>query len=603
MCHFIFYLVLLSVVFHQEVNAQWTQPPLQAIYYSPSIIGQDPHEREIDIYTDFFNNLHVRDLALIKEIGATHVVVSENWADDGTNEHLMFMKTLEKYRLFLIVTFAIPMQNDPSLRDSSKSAFKRLVTEFYDPFYASLLWGFSIPVPDLDKMSEQDVEAYYALINELQELNQDGAYNPKNRPNITAGFPLNSRDGTVPAYFKPPTITPDFWSLDIYGGTVDTLTDDFLNTYFTAFGSGVTPLPYIVTLKTTSLNQSISDESYQVSGFNHIYAYVNSANTQYGVMYGYVFYEFSDEWWRSDLSTGGYDVEGCPNSNPYAHTACGITTYFGPFALEYSGLFYLRDIPLGYCIVPKLATLTLMEIWNPAGSMTVGKPICVGITQIVPYLVYPILVGCCILVFALLLVLPAPTPPKIIDRQLQYFADDDLERTHFMDGNTSVNGGNIPVADSTDNIRINPNPTSSNKIRAPNTSVLRKSAENEPLLITKTDNSIKSRGTSSISSPKDQPHYIPAESSTSSTPHRTLNNSGPGNTQSLKDSASASTDKSTSTQYRAPNNNPGPSNIPSIIPASTPASTPASVPTYRANNTSNSSKNTETKPPDNKSNH
>jgi hypothetical protein len=401
------------------------------------------------------------------------------------------MKTLAKYRLFLIVTFAIPMQNDPALRDSAKSAFKRLVTEFYDPFYASLLWGFSIPSPDLDKMSEQDVEAYYSLINELQQLNQDGAFDPAKRPNITAGFPLNTRDGTVPAYCKPPTIIPDVWSLDIYGGQSDDQPDDFINSYWQAWsGTTIQPRPYMVVLKSTSLNESMSDETFQVNVFNELYTYVNN-NPFNNMLYGYVFYEFSDEWWRSDLSTGGYDVEGCPNSNPYAHTACGITTIFGPFALEYSGLFYLRDIPLGYCIVPKAVTTTLLTLWNPAGNIAVGKPICVGITEVVPYLVYPILVGCCIVVFALLLVLPAPTPPKIIDRQLQYFADDDLERTHFMDGNPSVNGGNIPISDSADILRINPNPASSNKIRTPNTSVLRKSAENQPLLIT-TDKALHS---------------------------------------------------------------------------------------------------------------
>jgi len=166
--------------------------------------------------------------------------------------------------------------------------------------------------------------------------------------------------------------------------------------------------------------------------------------------------------------------------------------FFGPFALEYSGLFYLRDIPLGYCIVPKAVTTILKNQWNAAANIPVGKPICVGITEVVPYLVYPILVGCCIVVFALLLVLPAPTPPKIIDRQLQYFADDDLERTHFMDGNPSVNGGNVPISDSVDILRVNPNPASSNKARTPNTTtVLKKSAENQPLLIT-TDKALHS---------------------------------------------------------------------------------------------------------------
>jgi hypothetical protein len=50
--------------------------------------------------------------------------------------------------------------------------------------------------------------------------------------------------------------------------------------------------------------------------------------------------------WRSDLATSGvgFDQEGCPNGNPYAHTACGLTNFGSGnmLALEYTGLFKIE---------------------------------------------------------------------------------------------------------------------------------------------------------------------------------------------------------------------------------------------------------------------
>jgi len=317
---------------------------INVIYYSPSVIGQDPHEKQIDIYTDFFHSLHERDLKIIKEMGATHIIVSENWSDDGSDEHLTFIDSLAKNNLKLIVTFAIPMQNDPILKDSAKSGFRRLLGEFMDDIYSDRLWGFNIPAPDLDEMSEQDVGAYFTLVNELMGLNSEITYKNFVR-NISVGFPINTRDGTVPLYCQPPIITPDVWTMDIYGGINDVgSTLDFMNSYISAF-TNQNPIipPLMAIIKTTSLNGSLSDEIYQLDAFNNIFEYLE-LNTYKPHIYGKVFFEFSDEWWRSDLSTGGYDVEGCPNSNPYAHTACAITTVFGPYPLEYSGLFGLRDL-------------------------------------------------------------------------------------------------------------------------------------------------------------------------------------------------------------------------------------------------------------------
>jgi len=276
--------------------------------------------------------------------------------------------------------------------------------------------------------------------------------------------------------------------MDIYGGIDDIGSNiDFMNSYISAFtNQNPTIPPLMAIIKTTSLNGSHSDEKFQLATFNDIFDYLE-LNAYKPHIYGKVFFEFSDEWWRSDLSTGGYDVEGCPNSNPYAHTACAITTVFGPYPLEYSGLFGLRDVPLMFCIVPKKIANRIFEVWNPSKNLGI-EPLCASIPDVVPILVYPIIVCVSIIVITLLLVLPTPTPPKVRDRQLQYFADDDLERTLLDRVAPSLNA---PPELSNDSLRTNLlTSTTTTKNRIPN--IGPKKNENQPLLVARDINSIHS---------------------------------------------------------------------------------------------------------------
>jgi hypothetical protein len=276
--------------------------------------------------------------------------------------------------------------------------------------------------------------------------------------------------------------------MDIYGGINDVgSTLDFMNSYISAFtNQNPTIPPLMAIIKTTSLNGSFSDEKFQLDTFNDIFDYLE-LNAYKPHIYGKAFFEFSDEWWRSDLSTGGYDVEGCPNSNPYAHTACAITTVFGPYPLEYSGLFGLRDVPLMFCIVPKKIANRIFEVWNPSGNLDTD-PQCASIPEVVPLLLYPIIVCVSLIVITLLLVLPSPTPPIVRDRQLEYITDDDLERTILDRAAPSVNAPHEP---SNDSLRKNiPTSTTTSKHRIPNIGL--KKNENQSLLVTRESNSIHS---------------------------------------------------------------------------------------------------------------
>jgi len=180
---------------------------------------------------------------------------------------------------------------------------------------------------------------------------------------------------------------------------------------------------------------------------------------------GIAIHEFSDEWWRSDLSKVGFDEkgEGCPNSNAYAHTSCGILVAAGGsdtqsiFSVEFTGLFELLNLPFRFCVVPKTSARTLQKMWaitssspnnkrsSPAATahtettgggkasatdapILPGQAYCSFIPAVVPWVyVVPTLSGLSLTVFLLLLSLPAPKPTKVKDRELKQIIHDDFD--------------------------------------------------------------------------------------------------------------------------------------------------------------------------------
>eukprot|EP01124_Arcella_intermedia_P008225 TRINITY_DN15164_c0_g1_i1.p1 TRINITY_DN15164_c0_g1~~TRINITY_DN15164_c0_g1_i1.p1 ORF type:complete len:464 (+),score=105.98 TRINITY_DN15164_c0_g1_i1:35-1426(+) len=400
--------------------------PNRTIYYSPSIIGQDSQVRKIDIYTDFFSLIHRRDLELIKELGATCIMVSENWAADGSTVHHYFMDMLLEFGISLIVTFAPPVNANAAFDDKAKSAFALLISEFFpDTRYYNLLIGFHIPSPPMEKMSSIDQLVYFQLVNQFSSIIEQKVTVPR-KPLLFTGFPINPVDRSVPiiANFDFTQVLTDYWVVDLYDS-------GYMDSYIGYWGSksmAVAPVLAMIKAQSFDNNKKESNQTIQAIMLETIFENYTQEITDFHMLTG--IFEFSDEWWRSDLATAGYDTEGCPNSNPYAHTSCGITTSQGIMNLEYLGLFQIRDIPLGYCVIPKEAAVRLCNLWNGNGkcSLTAGIPTCTGLTSVVPWYVFPILAGLSMVVFVLLLVLPTPNPPKITDKQLKYFVDDDLDR-------------------------------------------------------------------------------------------------------------------------------------------------------------------------------
>jgi len=200
------------------------------------------------------------------------------------------------------------------------------------------------------------------------------------------------------------------------------------------------PKPIVPVITTTSWddNAKVSNASKQADLIALIHSSLYASQQQ---LYGVAVHEYSDEWWRSDLSRVGIDLkgEGCPNSNAYAHTSCGIVTIAQAgnglqtlFALEYSGMFEIMNIPFRFCVVPKESARRLESIWSSGSSgnnpipppfttsFPAGSAYCSFIPAVVPWVyVIPILSGLSVTVILLLLLLPAPKPPTPKARELK----------------------------------------------------------------------------------------------------------------------------------------------------------------------------------------
>jgi len=85
----------------------------------------------------------------------------------------------------------------------------------------------------------------------------------------------------------------------------------------------------------------------------------------------------------------GFDIEGCPNSNPFAHSPCGFRVKDRITNLEWLGLFSLQYLPFHSCLIPKKVTKTLQALWA-TNTTDVSDPICAPFLPIlISYIPYP----------------------------------------------------------------------------------------------------------------------------------------------------------------------------------------------------------------------
>jgi len=125
----------------------------------------------------------------------------------------------------------------------------------------------------------------------------------------------------------------------------------------------------------------------QLINIDNAFANIN----KFGKVWGVGFYEFSDEWWASTDSDAGFDIEGCPNSNPYAHSPCGIRVQDGLVNVEWLGMYSIKYLPFRSCKIPKNITKTIQWLWLGTNTSSVGDTVCAAFfPSLISFLPYPI---------------------------------------------------------------------------------------------------------------------------------------------------------------------------------------------------------------------
>jgi len=153
----------------------------------------------------------------------------------------------------------------------------------------------------------------------------------------------------------------------------------------------------------TSLGRT--NQTSQLENFKQVFIDIsNQKNDDQTNMYSVeTIFEFSDEWWRGSTTETGFDVEGCPNSNPYAHTPCGMRIGSGTvLCTEYLGIYSVKSTFFQKCVVPKLVVNSIADRWG-AKNFNPNQTYCAPVMPIwIAYIPFPFSVGVYIAPFVLI---------------------------------------------------------------------------------------------------------------------------------------------------------------------------------------------------------
>jgi len=265
------------------------------------------------------------------------------------------------------------------------------------------------------------------LIGTLRSIMQE---KPTSKKNFMVGIGVKPKEGLLVEYTYPQFAMhdTDVWVIEFYSVDLD-FTGPFQKDWGKVWRKEKQPVVLPI-FQVDSFNQTLArpNETAQRIRFCQMLQYFYTNKVLKWKNWGMGFLEFSDEWWRSSLEAAetGFDLEGCPNSNPYAHTACGIGLVRSQvLSVEYTGLYELRDLPFHFCYKPKEVVAYLAYAWgntslppvNGSNAFDLVKDadlFCVPIKFIIPWEAFYGLIPLTVAALVLILILEPPRPPEVI---------------------------------------------------------------------------------------------------------------------------------------------------------------------------------------------
>jgi len=332
---------------------------VNVMYYSPSSIGDDVISDEIDFYTSPYMSLHNVFIKIMSErYGVTHIIVNNRW-DACDDCHADFLTLLMSYNMSLIISLVVPTNGETA---KGTSSLLKLVVRELGP-YNSIFVGFYLPVPQ-KKISDDEWTYYFSYANELPRLYGGPTYQ------VVVEFPINKASLAIMTNYPLETVNTWLWVVTIYAD-FPKYVGELYQLWLGILPNNTNVLPMIVSSnfddRTRGLNDSLQDANVKQA----IYYANKFWNTD-----ALGFFEFNDEWWTSAETDSGFDIEGCPNSNPYAHTSCGYRVGDGVLNVEFLGLYALNSSPFRCCLIPKKVVKTVQIHWKQQNTSDIYDPIC-----------------------------------------------------------------------------------------------------------------------------------------------------------------------------------------------------------------------------------
>eukprot|EP01129_Flabellula_baltica_P015498 TRINITY_DN7920_c0_g1_i1.p1 TRINITY_DN7920_c0_g1~~TRINITY_DN7920_c0_g1_i1.p1 ORF type:complete len:487 (-),score=81.57 TRINITY_DN7920_c0_g1_i1:30-1490(-) len=356
------------------VDSPFEEELMNIMYYSPSPIGYDPLENDVDLYTSYFRQLHQSDLKIMNEINVDTLWLGY-WIPNGDHDNFLDLAcgplqtddTSDPfhYNFSLIITFRVTLQGTAADRTSDKEEFELLLKELDGRDCITII---SVDEPPAEELSKSDVLAFFDLITELKSIIIEKT---TLKTKLMAGLPIDQLSSRVGEAVLDPTIgSHDFWSIRL-DGIVEDIFEDYYQK-IEKYGreedrKKIVPLIRVDSFEPVSScksnrhtvdcsrNNDILQYTDLLKKVNNLYSYYRS-NDHKSDISGLTIFGYTDEWWRGSLASVGRDIEGCPNANPFAHTSCGVLIPGSDvLSLEYMGMFQITSMPFRFCVKPKIS--------------------------------------------------------------------------------------------------------------------------------------------------------------------------------------------------------------------------------------------------------
>lgn len=332
---------------------------IRGVGYAPTPIGMGPDwAPHGDYFTADYSDIYTRDLLNLRRMGANTVRL---WGWGPTADHTAFLDAAYNNNhnpIYVVATYWINSGQDltnAAVRQTIKDEFVAMVAA-HKNHPAILMWQIGNELNG--SWMYGNPPQLFSLIDEMAAAAhaEEGAhYHPVSTPLADWNLlpTIQERDAEVPNL--------DVWSIQIYrGSTFGSLFADY---------AALSDKPLFVSEYGIDAYDDVHGAEYASVGPDYQAQYAVSLWNEIAaseICIGGSIMAYSDEWWKGQ--SGQSDHAGCPDHDPWAHSACGYANGAHPDGYaneEWWGIMRTVNNGAGPDILqPRGAYTALQALWK-----------------------------------------------------------------------------------------------------------------------------------------------------------------------------------------------------------------------------------------------